>query len=26
MGLNRIDNQDKDLRNKGMGITLGYRF
>jgi hypothetical protein len=26
LGLNRIDNQDKDLRNKGMGITLGYRF
>lgn len=26
MGLTRIDKQDTDLRNKGMGLTLGYRF
>lgn len=26
MGLNRVDKLDTDLRNKGMGITLGYRF
>jgi hypothetical protein len=26
MGLNKIDKEDTDLRNKGMGITLGYRF
>jgi hypothetical protein len=26
MGLNTIDKEDKDLRNKGMGITVGYRF
>jgi hypothetical protein len=26
MGLNEIDKQNPDLRNKGMGLTLGYRF
>lgn len=26
MGLNKVDAQDPGLRNKGMGITLGYRF
>jgi opacity protein-like surface antigen len=26
MGLTEVDKQDTDLRNKGMGITLGYRF
>jgi hypothetical protein len=26
MGLNKIDKEDTDLRNKGMGITIGYRF
>jgi opacity protein-like surface antigen len=26
MGLNKVDTQDPGLRNKGMGITLGYRF
>jgi|WetSurMetagenome_2_1015567.scaffolds.fasta_scaffold05444_3 hypothetical protein len=26
MGLNEIDKQNTDLRNKGMGLTLGYRF
>jgi opacity protein-like surface antigen len=26
MGLSQIDENDTDLRNKGMGITLGYRF
>jgi opacity protein-like surface antigen len=26
MGLSRIDKNDKDLRNKGIGITVGYRF
>jgi hypothetical protein len=26
MGLNQIDKLDPDLRNKGMGLTLGYRF
>ena len=26
MGLNQVDKQDPDLRNKGMGITIGYRF
>jgi hypothetical protein len=26
MGLNGVDKQDTDLRNKGMGLTLGYRF
>lgn len=26
MGLSRVDKLDTDLRNKGMGITLGYRF
>jgi opacity protein-like surface antigen len=26
MGLSEVDNHDPDLRNKGMGITIGYRF
>jgi hypothetical protein len=26
MGLSEVDKLDTDLRNKGMGITLGYRF
>ena len=26
MGLKKIDKVDTDLRNKGMGITIGYRF
>jgi opacity protein-like surface antigen len=26
MGLTQVDKQDKDLRNKGAGITIGYRF
>jgi hypothetical protein len=26
MGLKKVDSQDSDLRNKGMGITLGYQF
>jgi hypothetical protein len=26
MGLSKIDKKDPDLRNKGIGITLGYRF
>lgn len=26
MGLNKVDKYDPDLRNKGMGLTLGYRF
>jgi len=26
MGLSKIDKQDQDLRNKGAGITIGYRF
>jgi hypothetical protein len=26
LGLVKVDKQDTDLRNKGMGITLGYRF
>ena len=26
MGLNEVDKQDPDLRNKGMGLTIGYRF
>jgi Outer membrane protein beta-barrel domain len=26
MGLSKVDKQDPDLRNKGMGLTLGYRF
>ncbi len=26
MGLNQVDKQNTDLRNKGMGITFGYRF
>jgi hypothetical protein len=26
MGLTKIDNQNPDLRNKGMGLTIGYRF
>lgn len=26
MGLTRVDRTDPDLRNKGMGLTLGYRF
>jgi hypothetical protein len=26
MGLNRVDKLDTDLRNKGIGITIGYRF
>jgi hypothetical protein len=26
MGLSKIDKNDPDLRNKGMGITIGYRF
>jgi hypothetical protein len=26
LGLTKVDKQDTDLRNKGMGITLGYRF
>jgi hypothetical protein len=26
MGLSKVDKLDADLRNKGMGITLGYRF
>jgi hypothetical protein len=26
MGLSEIDKQDPDLRNKGMGLTIGYRF
>jgi len=26
MGLSKVDKEDTDLRNKGMGLTLGYRF
>ncbi len=26
MGLSKVDKQDADLRNKGMGITIGYQF
>jgi hypothetical protein len=26
MGLSKVDKQDPDLRNKGMGLTIGYRF
>jgi opacity protein-like surface antigen len=26
MGLTEIDKNDPDIRNKGMGITIGYRF
>lgn len=26
MGLSKVDKQDTDLRNKGMGLTIGYRF
>jgi hypothetical protein len=26
LGLVKVDKQDTDLRNKGMGITIGYRF
>lgn len=26
MGLSKIDKNDPDLRNKGMGLTIGYRF
>jgi hypothetical protein len=26
MGLKKVDKQDPDLRNKGMGLTIGYRF
>jgi hypothetical protein len=26
MGLTKIDKQDPDLRNKGFGLTIGYRF
>ena len=26
MGLSKVDKQDPDLRNKGMGITIGYQF
>jgi hypothetical protein len=26
MGLIKIDKQNTDLRNKGMGLTIGYRF
>ena len=26
MGLNKIDKEDPDLRNKGFGVTIGYRF
>lgn len=26
MGLSKIDKQDTGLRNKGMGLTIGYRF
>lgn len=26
MGLSEVDKQDTDLRNKGMGLTIGYRF
>jgi hypothetical protein len=26
MGLSKIDKQDPDLRNKGIGLTLGYSF
>jgi len=26
MGLSEVDKNEPDLRNKGMGITLGYRF
>jgi hypothetical protein len=26
MGLSKIDKQDPDLRNKGFGLTVGYRF
>lgn len=26
MGLNEVDKLNPDLRNKGMGLTLGYRF
>jgi hypothetical protein len=26
MGLSKIDKQDPDLRNKSIGITVGYRF
>jgi hypothetical protein len=26
MGLAKVDKLDPDLRNKGMGITIGYRF
>lgn len=26
MGLSKIDKQDPDLRNKGLGLTIGYSF
>ena len=26
MGLSKVDKQNPDLRNKGMGLTIGYRF
>jgi hypothetical protein len=26
MGLSQVDRQDQDLRNKGAGVTIGYRF
>ncbi len=26
MGISKIDKQEPDLRNKGIGITIGYRF
>lgn len=26
MGLSKVNKQDPDLRNKGMGLTIGYRF
>jgi len=26
MGISKVDKSDTDLRNKGMGITIGYRF
>jgi opacity protein-like surface antigen len=26
MGLSKVDKLNTDLRNKGMGLTIGYRF
>ena len=26
MGLKAIDKQDSELRNKGLNLTIGYRF